>query len=176
MVWWSFIVAINHLMINGATALTRSYMIIGLISILAIDHLMINMATALIRSYMKMIISMLINIVGLLKKVLEIKIMMTTMMIQFLIMAINLNDDNDVDQIFAYRNQFHWHWPGSLQCGKGWTNWLGQTEVTDIYWLAPYWWCYLFKVYIFYCDIWASSYKTIFVQKVHWVWREPALL
>ena len=55
---------------------------------------------------MKMINGMLINVVGKLKKVLEIKIMMTTMMIQFLIMAINLNDDNDVDQIFDYRNQF----------------------------------------------------------------------
>ena len=50
--------------------------------IVGIDHLMINRATALTRSYMKMIIGKLINVVG---KVLEIKIVMPTMMIRILI-------------------------------------------------------------------------------------------
>ena len=63
-------------------------MIIGLMIIVAIDHLMINMAPALTRSYIKMIIGMLINVVCMLKKVLEIKIVMTTMMIRFLIITI----------------------------------------------------------------------------------------
>ena len=67
-------------------------MIIGLMIIVAIDHLMINMAPALTRSYIKMIIGMLINVVGMLIKVLEIKIMMTTMMIRILIIAINFID------------------------------------------------------------------------------------
>ena len=54
-----------------------------------------------------MIIDMLINVVGMLKEVLEIMIVMTTMMIQFFIIAINFNADNNDDQIFYYRNQFH---------------------------------------------------------------------